>query len=363
MRKKLKKIIFILLIAIILITVIVISFKMIQLNKLKKMSSDDMIQYVTHNDEDIKISVAVIKDGQVSYQVYGKNAATSDNKKYDYEIGSITKTFVTLLTSKAIEEGKLDIDSSISKYLELDSDKYYPTIKRLVTHTSGYKSHYLNKQMIDNFIKAQDNDFYNISKDEVQSKIKDIVLKDKDYNFKYSNFGISVLGLALEKVYDEDFISLMDNFIVEELGLQNTRVAISTGNLNGYWNWKNNDAYIPAGAIISNIEDMAKYLDFYLNAKEAYVVNTYKSLKKINANNFVYEKMGIRMDEIGMGWIIDTQSNVVWHNGATSNFNSYIGFNKDENIGVVILANLSPDRKIPMTVIGPQIMKELMSSD
>ena len=31
---------------------------------------------------------------------------------------------------------------SINKYLDLEKDKYYPTIERLLTHTSGYKEFY-----------------------------------------------------------------------------------------------------------------------------------------------------------------------------------------------------------------------------
>ena len=67
--------------------------------------------------------------------------------RYDYEIGSISKTFVGLMLSKAIEDNKINLNSSISEYLALDKDRYYPTIERLITHTSGYKSHYFNKQM------------------------------------------------------------------------------------------------------------------------------------------------------------------------------------------------------------------------
>lgn len=48
--------------------------------------------------------------------------------------------------------------------------------------------------------------------------------------------------------------------------------------------------------------------------------------------------------------------NLVWHNGATTDFNSYIGFTKDKQKGVVILSNLSPNEKISMTIIGAKIL-------
>lgn len=59
----------------------------------------------------------------------------------------------------------------------------------------------------------------------------------------------------------------------------------------------------------------------------------------------MYNKLGINMDKVGMAWMIDSENNFVWHNGATSNFNSYIAFIKEKNIGVVVLSNLSLNKK------------------
>lgn len=335
-------------------------YKIYQLNELEQMTSSDMIEYVTKNDDKTKISIAIIKDGKVEYKIYGANMK-EESQIYDYEIGSISKTYVSLLLSKAIEENKIDINDSIDKYLELEDDKYYPTIERLITHTSGYKSYYFESQMIANKF-SQDNDFYGISKEDILNKIESINLENKDYEFEYSNFGISVLGLVLEEVYDEDFTVLMNEFITDELELKNTNVAACTGNLDNYWNWKEDDGYIPAGAIISNIEDMAKYLQIYLYSDDKYIVNTYDPKKEVHISNYMYDKLDINMDKVAMAWMIDSENNFVWHNGATSNFNSYIAFNKEKNIGIVILSNLSADKKIPTTVIGGKMMKELYSN-
>ena len=60
------------------------------------------------------------------------------------------------------------------------------------------------------------------------------LLKDKDYKFKYSNFGIAVLGLVIEKIYNDDFTNIMNNFITNELSLEHTKVGIQKGNLDKY---------------------------------------------------------------------------------------------------------------------------------
>ena len=38
--------------------------------------------------------------------------------------------------------------------------------------------------------------------------------------------------------------------------------------------------------------------------------------------------MDISIDEIVMALIIDTENNIVWHNGWTGDYNSYLGFYK-----------------------------------
>lgn len=317
------------------------------LDKIKNMSAEEMINYA-RSDKNAKINIAVIENGIIKYD--------STNLQNEYEIGSISKTFVGLLSSKAEKEGKLKLSDNISKYLELDKTKYYPTIERLLTHTSGYKAYYFESSMIGNKFAQITNDFYGISKVQILNKVKSISLENKDYPFVYSNFGISVVGLVLEKIYNDNFTNLMNNYINSELNLSNTQVAKQSGNLDNYWKWKDDDGYIPAGAIISNIQDMANYLKIYMSQSLSYSSNTFKALREVNVNN---DKMNIRIDSVGMTWILDNKNGIVWHNGSTTNFNSYIGFTDDMQKGVVILSNLSSNEKISMTVIGTKILTEV----
>ena len=144
-------------------------------------------------------------------------------------------------------------------------------IRRIITHTSGLKPYYLSFQKIKNYF-ARGNDFYNISKEQLLEELNKTKLEDKDYNFNYSNFGVSTLGLVLEKVYDKNYNKLLEEYL-EQLNMNNTTIATGTGNLSGYWKWNENDGYIPSGAIISNIEDMSKYLETLITSEEEYVIN------------------------------------------------------------------------------------------
>lgn len=82
--------------------------------------------------------------------------------------------------------------------------------------------------------------------------------------------------------------------------------------------------------IVSNIRDMASCLNIYLSDKIDYAADTYKKLKEANAAGNANEQMNIRMDGVGMTWMLDDKNDIVWHNGATSDFNGYVGFTKDK---------------------------------
>ena len=325
-------------------------------NKMQDISqytSSQMIDYTLNNNENAIISIAIYDGNDIAYDVYGAEY----NLNYDYEIGSITKTFTAMLVSKAIKEGKVNLDDSISNYLELEN-RYYPTIKRIITHTSGLKPYYLSFQKIKNYF-VGGNDFYNISKEQLLEELNKTKLEDKDYNFNYSNFGVSTLGLVLEKVYDKNYNELLEE-LLKQLDMNNTTIATGTGNLSGYWKWNENDGYIPAGAIISNIQDMSKYLETLITSDEDYVIRMQEALKEVNAKNDIYSMFDVNVDSVGMTWMIDNKNNIIWHNGSTTNFNSYIGFNREKKVGVVILSNISPQKDVNMTLIGNKIMHELL---
>ena len=85
----------------------------------------------------------------------------------------------------------------------------------------------------------------------------------------------------------------------------------------------------------------------------------HESLKSINASTESYLMMGIHMDEIGMAWIIDNENGFIWHNGGTGHYNSYLGFCPETGTAVVVLSNLSPNDRIPATVLGIKQLQEL----
>ena len=328
-----------------------------QMGKLPELTFNEALAYTTKNNPDAVITVGVIKDGQTSYKVYGENGGELPTEPHTYEIGSLTKTFTAALINRAATEGKLDLDGTIDNYLPLPDGNEYPTIKELLTHTSGYESYYFESPMIFNFLVGR-NDFYGITKESVLNKVSTLNMDKERYGFNYSNFGYAVLGLVLEEVYDTDYPVLVNDFVQNELGLKDTKISEKDGDLGDYWDWKYDDAYLPAGGITSNITDMIAYAQMQLD-NDLYVAECHKRAKQINATPASYASMGVRMDGIGLSWIIDSENGIVWHNGATGDYNSYLGFDIETGTAVVVLSNLSPSYRISATILGAKLLHEL----
>ncbi|MBD5161959.1 MAG: beta-lactamase family protein [Oscillibacter sp.] len=330
-----------------------------QMNKIPDLTFEEALEYTTKDRADAVITVGIIDNGQSSYKVYGENGKELPTELHTYEIGSLTKTFTAALISRALIEGKINIDSTIDCYLPLPDSNKYPTIKELLTHTSGYKSHYFESPMISNFFSGR-NDFYGISKEMVLEKARNMSKDDESYNFVYSNYGYAVLGLVLEEIYDIDYTTLVNDFAQSELGLTYTKISGKDGDLGNYWDWMDTDAYLSAGAITSNISDMLLYAQIQLE-RHPYFAECHNVIKTIDASTKEYAAMGIHMDGIGMSWIIDSENGIIWHNGGTGNYNSYLGFNPETGTAVVVLSNLAPSYRIPATILGVKRLLEINS--
>lgn len=313
--------------------------------KISSMTFDELLAYTAKDKKDAAITVGIIRGGTPSYTVYGNNGSVLPPVEHVYEIASITKTFTASLLSKAIDEGKVALDARIDEYLDLPEQEHYPTLRQLITHTSGYKNYYLEKQLTLNFLHGRRNGFYGMGTDTVLSRAGKTILQDKAYRFRYSGFGISLVGAVLSSVYHQDFADLLERFIREDLHLQHTKVSDGSGDLSGYWIWKPTDAFLPAGALASTIGDMLQYVNLHMTEALPYLTKTHEILSEVYA--------------VGMGWMIDTKRNMIYHSGGTSHFSSFVAFDPLEQLGVAVLSNFSPYHLAPADVLGARLFTAL----
>ncbi len=156
------------------------------------------------------------------------------------------------------------------------------------------------------------------------------------------------------------FISLLLqlSILLSDLGMENSFVSLGESKVPGGWSWNPGDAYLPAGAVVSDIQDMARYASVQLDDLPPFQ-ECHKKQLQVDASPKQWQAMDIHADAMGLAWILDEKNGFIWHNGGTSNYNSYLGFCPKTETAVVVLSNLKPNYRISATVIGIKLLKEL----
>jgi len=165
-------------------------------------------------------------------------------------------------------------------------------------------------------------------------------LKDRDYKWQYSNFGISLLGYAIGSIFGSGYWNAMSDFLTNELGLKNTYLGTdSEKNLKGFnsknedcgnWKWEKTNLIAPAGAISSTAEDLLDYAKANMHGDKPYL-------------SICHQKYSDKSKNTGMGLVWELlkikNNTVIWDDGGTGCFASFLGFNKEKKIAVVVLSN------------------------
>ena len=222
-------------------------------------------------------SVAVAKDGKI---IYSKSLGFADvennikaNENSKYRIGSISKTFTSVLVLKAVEEKKLDLNQTIEKYFPTIKYSREITIKHLLNHRSGVHS----------FTDDEDYLTWN-TQPRTEKEMLEIITKagsdfDPGTKAEYSNSNFVLLSFILEKVYNKKYAELLEEYIIQPVGLSNTgyggKINPANNECKSYSflnTWKlesETDISIPlgAGGIISTPGDLVKFSDALFDGK------------------------------------------------------------------------------------------------
>ena len=222
-------------------------------------------------------SVAVSKNGEIIYtKAIGfadveNNVKATENTKY--RIGSISKTFTTVLVMKAAEEKLLNLNQTIDKWFPAIENAKEITVKQLLNHRSG----------IHNFTNDKDYLTWNTQPKSEKEMVAIIAKGGSDFQpdskGDYSNSNFVLLSYILEKAFSKSYAELLQEYIAKPIGLTNTYVfgKINTGNnecksytFAGTWNpEQETDFTIPlgAGAITSTPSDLTKFADALFGGK------------------------------------------------------------------------------------------------
>jgi CubicO group peptidase (beta-lactamase class C family) len=311
------------------------------------------------------LSIGILRNGEQYFYNYGelrKGSSQLPTENSLYEIGSITKTFTAILLTEAVQSGRIRLNDPVSKYLpdSVGPLKYEGkdiTIQMLSNHSSGLP------RMPANFAKYA-SDPFNPYKLYGTNQLFEFYKQFKPYRqpgtfYEYSNLAVGTLGVILEKIHNKTYEQLITEKICRPLKMTDTRqfipktdsqrVAIGyneQGTYNGPWDFQ---AFAGAGALRSSASDMLKFAAANIDTGNSALH------KAIQATHLVTFTEG--NTKTALGWIIIRPgiNEVLFHNGGTGGYRSYLAINKEKKFAVIVLSNTN----IGVDGIGNELMKLL----
>jgi len=290
--------------------------------------------------------IAVVDGDRSAVYGFGK---LDDGKQPDaatvFEIGSVTKTFTALLLSQQVTAGKLTLDEPVASLLPgfaiPSRDGKTITLGNLAMQHSGLP------RMPTNFVPANPEDPYaDYGVDKLKAFLAGYTLsRDPGASYEYSNLGVGLLGYALGQRAGTGYEKLLQQQILNPLGMHSSSITLSdaerahmaaghdaVGKPVGHWHL---NVAASAGGILSTGTDMLGYLKANMGLLSSPLYPSMQFAQKPRSD-------GPSPDErIGLVWMTQhrAEGDIVWHNGMTGGYASFIGFTADRRHGVVILTN------------------------
>jgi len=289
--------------------------------------------------QSVGIVVGVIDSAGPRIISYGA-LDTHDPRRLDgdtiFEIGSLTKVFTALLLTEKVQRGEVALDNPVSKYLPVPSST---TLQDLATNTSG-----LPRNPANLVPKDRANPFAGYTRQLLLAALPAEVRP----HWEYSNLGYGLLGQALAPDYERAMVTR----IAVPLGMDSTGIALgpeekatlAAGHDEHLAHAPSSDfgALAAAAGLRSSANDLLKFLSAFLGY-------TKTPLAPAMAAMLAVRKPTTQPGLVNaLGWQISTPDalEIVWKDGATAGFTSFLGCNPRARVGVVVLSNTSNSRGV-----------------
>ncbi|MGN6094432.1 MAG: serine hydrolase domain-containing protein [Luteibacter jiangsuensis] len=182
---------------------------------------DGLIPFALERGDMAGAVVSVVKDGDVLLaRGYGHaNLATGQVPSPEtsiYRPGSISKLFTWTAVMQQVEQGKLDLDADINRYLDFaipPRDGKPVTLRQLMTHTGGFED--TASGMFPASAAGIDLEAY--LKSHMPRRIYDAGMYTA-----YSNYGCGLAAYIVQRVSGERFESYVDRHIFQPLGMRHS---------------------------------------------------------------------------------------------------------------------------------------------
>lgn len=281
--------------------------------------------------------------GVVGYGASGNATRPLVDGDTVFQIGSITKTFTALVLAEMAERGEVRLDEPISALLPgatWGSERVAnASLAALASHHTGLPRLAVGPRLFLAVLFHRGNPYRGMDEASVWSDVTGLDDGDLGDGFAYSNLGVAVLGLGLAERAGVPYPELVGARVLGPLGMTGatfdpTRAGhhLAHGhsvNLRPTPSWTF-DGYAPAGGLLASGDAMLRFLAANLDGTAPGAALAHTPRARIDEE-----------DSVGLGWMITEREGrtVMWHNGGTGGFRSFLGFDPERDIGVFVLAN------------------------
>ncbi len=288
-----------------------------------------------------------------------KQPVTSDAR---FRIASLTKTYVATLVLQLAEEGVLSLDDTVEQWLPgtvPNGDQI--SLRQLLNHTSGLYD-YLDYQFEQQYFGEETLRVWSPAEMVAYGVTKEpYFAPGTPGKWKYSNTNYLLLGMVVEQATDSTLTEQLHRRIFTPLGMENSFLEdyeeIPDGFVHGYIG-KDDYTYASlcawaAGGIVSNVEDVATFLQALFNGtllgeemQKQMLTFARVDFPHAAMTNYPLYGLGVtrNVEALGLATMgaapMETRFDEVWgHIGGLSGFKSTMAYLPESGTTVIVLIN------------------------
>ncbi|MBB1253573.1 beta-lactamase family protein [Streptomyces sp. OF3] len=281
-----------------------------------------------------------------------------------FRIGSVSKTFSSVVLLQLVEEGRLKLDAPVNRYLEglLPDDRI--TVRHLLTHRSGLADYTdaMFDQTVPGFEAVRNRVFS--YRELLDLSLAEPRTTEPGAAYKYSNANFVVVGMLIEKLTGRPVADAYQRRVIKPLGLRDTAYVhpdtrIKGTHVRGYLHPDEAGAPLvdsteqtvswaqSAGAVISNTADLNTFTGALMRGRllSPATLEAMTTVTPTDATGTRFYGLGLRRYDLSCG------TQVYGHTGTVQGFYTYAFSTRDGRRSLSALANTS-NRGSANTALG-----------
>ncbi len=288
------------------------------------------------------------------YRVYAAESATDaeentvsgwDVDSTIYNVGSVSKVYVTVAVMQLVDQGKVDLDAPVTDYIKdfkMADERYKDiTVRMLMNHTAGFMGTAAKNGFLLNDAVS------NREKDVLDCLAKQRLKADPGAYSCYSNDGFDLLMIIVERVTGKDYTTYIEENIADKIGATTIGTPLNLyGNENLTEVYSNNRRYgneyvmdLGAGGIYSNAADTCEFGSTFFKGDNRLLSEKSKDEMNTLATDTRYSSYGLGWDETDIPMYEDAGVKVVSKGGDSLAQHTELIVAPDEEISVCVVTS------------------------